>query len=185
MLANGIGDAFRFNLTGSPVSAGRLVLALLLAVQVTDISGPILERHNRFIAPMEHTAYDDATLDALVATGNFSHISFTSNRTENLSLMYTMAEYSLRHDLTINMFYVAHDARLSDAIDMVLEELPPITEQEEWCEMTAEDRVEYGAQVLAGSFPGMRRVAFLQKDLSSSSKAVRLAELCAQARDEG
>lgn len=69
--------------------------------------------------------------------------------------------------------------------DMVLEELPPITEQEEWCEMTAEDRVEYGAQVLAGSFPGMRRVAFLQKDLSSSSKAVRLAELCAQARDEG
>lgn len=100
-----------------------LLLALLLAVQVTDISGQIAERHNRFTAPMEHTAYDDATLDALVATGNFSHISFTSNRTENLSLMYTMAEYSLQHDLTLNMFYVAHDARLSDAIDMALEEL--------------------------------------------------------------
>ena len=69
--------------------------------------------------------------------------------------------------------------------DMVLEELPPITEQEEWCEMTAEDRVEYGAQVLAGSFPGMRRVSFLQKDMGTSSKAARLAELCEQAEDEG
>ncbi|MCI1398261.1 MAG: ABC transporter permease [Lachnospiraceae bacterium] len=100
-----------------------LFLALLLAVQVTDISGPIEERHNRFTTRMEHTDYDDATLDALMETGRYAHISFTSNRTENLNLMYTMAEYSLHHDLTLNMFYVAHDARLNDAIDMVLEEL--------------------------------------------------------------
>ena len=69
--------------------------------------------------------------------------------------------------------------------DMVLEELPPITEQEEWCEMTPEDRVGYAEQALAGSFMGMRRVSYLGKDLETSSKAARLAELCAQAQDEG
>ena len=69
--------------------------------------------------------------------------------------------------------------------DMVLEELPPITEQEEWCEMTPEDRAGYAEQALAGSFMGMRRVSYLGKDLETSSKAARLAELCAQAQDEG
>ena len=69
--------------------------------------------------------------------------------------------------------------------DMVLEELPPITEQEEWCEMTPEDRAGYAKQALAGSFMGMRRVSYLGKDLETSSKAARLAELCAQAQDEG
>ena len=69
--------------------------------------------------------------------------------------------------------------------DMVLDELPPLTVEEEWCEMTAEDAAAYEAEVLAGNFMGMRRVSFLQEDLRASSKAARLAELCAQAEDEG
>lgn len=68
--------------------------------------------------------------------------------------------------------------------DQVLSELPPLTREEEWCEMTPADTAAYSVQVLAGNFTGMRRVSFLQEDLRTSAKAVRLAELCAQAREE-
>ena len=69
--------------------------------------------------------------------------------------------------------------------DMVLDELPPLTIKEEWCAMTAEDSVLYTAQVRDGNFMGMRRVSFLQDDMETSSKALRLKELCAQAMEEG
>ena len=69
--------------------------------------------------------------------------------------------------------------------DMVLDELPPLTIKEEWCAMTCEDSACYTAQVQDGNFMGMRRVSFLQDDLETSSKAVRLKELCAQAMEEG
>lgn len=69
--------------------------------------------------------------------------------------------------------------------EQVLEELPPLTEQQEWCAMTAGDMAAYGAEVLAENFTGMRRVSFLQEDMGTSSKAARLLELCAQAADEG
>ncbi|MDD6691007.1 MAG: DUF6311 domain-containing protein [Lachnospiraceae bacterium] len=157
--------------------AAVLVLALLLAVQVTDISGPILERHNRFTAPMEHTAYDDATLDALVATGNYAHISFTSNRTENLNLMYTMAEYSLRHDLTVNMFYVAHDARLSDAIDMVLEELGS-GPRDDTIYVFKEEGDEELMQTYAGK---LHYYAFDQGYVGVTQKIAGLSEACPSA----
>jgi len=157
--------------------AAVLVLALLLAVQVTDISGPILERHHRFTAPMEHTAYDDATLDALVATGNYAHISFTSNRTENLNLMYTMAEYSLRHDLTINMFYVAHDARLSDAIDMVLEELES-GPRDDTIYVFKEEGDEELMQTYAGK---LHYYAFDQGYVGVTQKIAGLSEVCPSA----
>ena len=67
--------------------------------------------------------------------------------------------------------------------DMVLDELPPLTVEEEWCEMTAEDTAAYGIEVMGGNFMGMRRVSYLQEDLSTSSKAQRLYELCDQAME--
>ena len=68
--------------------------------------------------------------------------------------------------------------------EMVLEELPPLTMEEEWCEMTPQDFEAYSEQVRDGVFMGMRRISFLQKDLKSSSKALRLTELCSQAMEE-
>ncbi len=59
----------------------------------------------------------------------------------------------------------------------VLGELPPLTETEEWCEMTKEDRLYYSAAVLAKQFTTMRRVSYLQKDPQSSSKCQRLVTL--------
>lgn len=69
--------------------------------------------------------------------------------------------------------------------EQVLTELPALTEEEEWCAMTEEDRAAYGAEVLAGNFTGMRRVSFLQKDPSSGSKGRRLLELCEELSEEG
>ena len=69
--------------------------------------------------------------------------------------------------------------------DQVLDELPPCTEEEEWCAMTPQDLETYSSCAIEGSFNGMRRVSFLQDDLRTSSKAVRLLELCEEAGDEG
>ena len=70
-------------------------------------------------------------------------------------------------------------------VQQVLEELPPLLENEEWCSMTVQDHEAYVSQLQAGSFNGMRRVSFLQEDVTTSAKAMRLAELCAQAGWEG
>ncbi|MBR3166698.1 MAG: DEAD/DEAH box helicase family protein [Lachnospiraceae bacterium] len=67
----------------------------------------------------------------------------------------------------------------------VLKELPPMTEQEEWCAMTEADTAAYLTEVSAGNFMGMRRVSFLQEDLSGSGKARRLSELCDMICEEG
>ena len=67
----------------------------------------------------------------------------------------------------------------------VLQELPPVEVKEEWCRMTQEDHREYVAQIQAGNFTASRRVGFLQKDLSTSSKAERLMELCREAETAG
>lgn len=67
----------------------------------------------------------------------------------------------------------------------VLQELPPIDEKQEWCLPTAEDMNAYIHEVSRRNFTGMRRISFLQEDMQSSSKAIRLEQLCSQAEDEG
>ena len=69
--------------------------------------------------------------------------------------------------------------------EQVLPELPPLTVEDEWCEMTKEDRESYIREVEARQFMAMRRVSFLQEDMGSSAKAGRLRELCQAALDEG
>ena len=69
--------------------------------------------------------------------------------------------------------------------EQVLTELPPVTEQLEWCAMTLEDQDSYRQQLYDKNFMGMRRISFLQADLTHSSKAVRLLELCDEAGREG
>ncbi|WP_049944882.1 DEAD/DEAH box helicase [Butyrivibrio sp. AD3002] len=69
--------------------------------------------------------------------------------------------------------------------DQVLKELPPIDEEEEWCVPTPEDRAAYAGAVISGSFSDMRRVSFLQEDMTKSAKCGRLLELMEEACDEG
>ena len=67
----------------------------------------------------------------------------------------------------------------------VLEELPPLTIENEWCSMTQQDREAYALAAKDRNFVSMRRVSFLQEDPHTSSKALRLKELCEQACSEG
>ena len=67
----------------------------------------------------------------------------------------------------------------------VLKELPPVQEEQEWCTMTDADRAAYEEQLVRSNFTGMRRVSFLQNDLSRSSKAERLKEIAEEALSEG
>lgn len=69
--------------------------------------------------------------------------------------------------------------------EQVLSELPPIEERQEWCTMTGADEGAYIETVMQQSFINMRRVSFLQEDMSSSTKMNRLLELCSEAADEG
>ena len=67
----------------------------------------------------------------------------------------------------------------------VLAELPPVEEMQEWCEMTPQDREAYFVYLAQRQFTPMRRVSFLQDDLTNSAKAQRLLELCENAENEG
>lgn len=67
----------------------------------------------------------------------------------------------------------------------VLKELPEMEDKPQWCEMSPSDKDAYVEVVREGNFMTMRRVGYLQDDISHSSKAVRLLELCDMAKDEG
>ena len=69
--------------------------------------------------------------------------------------------------------------------EQVLDELPPVETEEEWCRMTAQDLRAYIDAVNSKNFQAMRRIAFLQNDLKESSKAIRLMEIVSQAGEEG
>ncbi|WP_035802233.1 DEAD/DEAH box helicase [Butyrivibrio sp. FCS014] len=103
----------------------------------------------------------------------------------------------VRPDMTSQIRSVAHISNLPEfkqklapvylrrTRSQVLTELPPISEKEEWCSMTADDTAAYIAAIGTKSFQTMRRVSFLQEDLTESAKGRRLLELCDEAVAEG
>ena len=69
----------------------------------------------------------------------------------------------------------------------VLEELPPISQIEEWCPMTETDAAAYVEKINERNFAAMRRVSFLYErgSWTASAKAQRLLELCREAKEDG
>ena len=67
----------------------------------------------------------------------------------------------------------------------VLSELPAKIEKEQWCEMSAEEWKSYMLSVAAENFMAMRQVSWDIGDVSRSSKAKRLLELCREAEEDG
>ncbi len=67
----------------------------------------------------------------------------------------------------------------------VLTELPALVEKEQWCEMGALEWKSYLLSVMAENFMAMRQVSWDVGDLSKSSKARRLVQLCEMAEQEG
>ena len=69
--------------------------------------------------------------------------------------------------------------------DNVLSELPALIEKEQWVEMTAEEWKCYMLSVMSENFMAMRQVSWDVPELSRSSKAKRLLELCEEAKEDG
>ena len=63
-----------------------------------------------------------------------------------------------------------------------MKELPDLIENEEWCEMTAEEERIYESCVLEKRFADARRVSWNAPDLKKSSKAARLLEIVEDAQ---
>ena len=67
----------------------------------------------------------------------------------------------------------------------VLTELPALVEKEQWCQMCLEEWQSYLLSVMAENFMAMRQVSWDVQDVSKSSKAKRLLQLCDMAAEEG
>lgn len=67
----------------------------------------------------------------------------------------------------------------------VLTELPALVEKEQWCDMTKTEWESYLLSVMAENFMAMRQVSWDIPDISKSSKAKRLVQLCEMAEEEG
>ena len=65
----------------------------------------------------------------------------------------------------------------------VLTELPDLIEEDAWCEISKEERKEYYRSVMAGNFMAMRQVSWEMKDPKESVKALRLQEICREAKE--
>ncbi|MBE6763875.1 MAG: DEAD/DEAH box helicase [Ruminococcaceae bacterium] len=68
--------------------------------------------------------------------------------------------------------------------DNVLQELPELTEKEQWCDLGEQEKKDYRDAVLSGNFMAIRQVSWQVDDLHLSSKAARLVELCEQAKEQ-
>lgn len=68
--------------------------------------------------------------------------------------------------------------------DDVLQELPDLIEKEQWCTLGQQEQAAYREAVLSGNFMAIRQVSWQVEDLRDSSKAMRLLELCDQAREQ-
>jgi len=66
----------------------------------------------------------------------------------------------------------------------VLQELPDLIEKEQWCTLGRVERKAYYDAVMSENFMAVRKVSWQVDDLSQSSKAIRLAELCEQAKSQ-
>lgn len=68
--------------------------------------------------------------------------------------------------------------------DDVLQELPDLIEKEQWCTLNSQEQQAYVDAVVSGNFMAIRQVSWQVEDLSKSSKAARLLELCSQAKEQ-
>lgn len=67
----------------------------------------------------------------------------------------------------------------------VLDELPKKVEKNDWCALSSADRRDYIDALDEGNFSSLRRVGWRHGDLDKSAKAVRLKEICEEAKSNG
>ncbi len=67
----------------------------------------------------------------------------------------------------------------------VLTELPDLIEKEQWCELGSAEQKIYREAVASGNLMAIRQVSWQIPELKDSSKAMRLLEICQNAKEQG
>ena len=67
----------------------------------------------------------------------------------------------------------------------VLTELPDLIEKEQWCQLGGAESSIYREAVASGNLMAIRQVSWQVEQLKDSSKAMRLLEICENAREQG
>jgi len=67
----------------------------------------------------------------------------------------------------------------------VLKELPDLIEKEQWCELGNAEKAIYREAVASGNLMAIRQVSWQVSDIKDSSKAMRLVEICENAKEQG
>ena len=67
----------------------------------------------------------------------------------------------------------------------VLKELPDLIEKEQWCALGAAEQAIYREAVASGNLMAIRQVSWQVDNLTDSSKAMRLREICQDAQEQG
>lgn len=67
----------------------------------------------------------------------------------------------------------------------VLTELPDLIEKEQWCELGSAEQSLYREAVASGNLMAIRQVSWQVSELKDSSKAMRLLEICENAKEQG
>lgn len=93
-----------------------------LFLQVVDCFPQLEERHIKFSNRVEYqSVLQDERWDEWAKEKK--HLVFVSNITENQGLLYSLADYALKNDMTINDFYFAHSAIKADIAESLAESL--------------------------------------------------------------
>ncbi len=69
--------------------------------------------------------------------------------------------------------------------EQVVKELPELVEIEDWLIMNKEEEVKYDNTLLGRNFMQVRRISWNVNPISRSTKAVKLKEICEEAKDDG
>lgn len=67
----------------------------------------------------------------------------------------------------------------------VLKELPDLIEKEQWCNLNEKEKSIYRDAVLSGNLMAIRQVSWQVDNIKDSTKAMRLCEICEDAKEQG
>lgn len=115
------------------------------------------------------------------------------NRVDEMCFLVTCLQPSLRERLeqlktvsTAEQFRTAlSGVYLRRVREDVLKELPDLIEKEQWCALGTEEQRLYREAVASGNLMAIRQVSWQVAELKDSSKAMRLLEICENAKEQG
>ena len=171
--------------TYESISRFQLPEKFRISMVVTDeahyVKNPETQRTKALVRLLEKTEY------ALFMSG-----TPLENRVEEMCFLVSCLQPQIAKELE-NVKYLSTAEQFRQQLapvylrrtrDDVLQELPDLTEKEQWCVLGRQEQRAYYDAVMSGNFMAIRQVSWQVEDLKESSKAARLLELCDQAKEQ-